>query len=328
MVLNYIWIAFFVIAFVVAVVQTFVYGNTGIWTDIMNASFSSARSAFDISLGLTGVLTLWLGLMKIGERGGVVAVLSRWISPLFSRLFPGVPKGHPALGSMFMNVSANMLGLDNAATPLGLKAMRELQELNPKKDTATDAMLMFLVLNASGLTLIPIGVMTYRAQMGAANPSDVFLPILIATFMATFVGLLALCIKQRINIFDRVILLWGLGLTAFVGGVFYYFSSLPEEKISSYSAFAANSILFTIIVIFIVAGFVKRINVYDAFIEGAKEGFNHTLFSGYSRGYRDISGIGSDGLYRRGFCYGFRLVGNRYRICRSIAYGFDEVVEW
>lgn len=273
MVLNYIWIAFFVIAFVVAVVQTFVYGNTGIWTDIMNTSFSSARSAFDISLGLTGVLTLWLGLMKIGERGGVVAVLSRWISPLFSRLFPGVPKGHPALGSMFMNVSANMLGLDNAATPLGLKAMRELQELNPKKDTATDAMLMFLVLNASGLTLIPIGVMTYRAQMGAANPSDVFLPILIATFMATFVGLLALCIKQRINIFDRVILLWGLGLTAFVGGVFYYFSSLPEEKISSYSAFAANSILFTIIVIFIVAGFVKRINVYDAFIEGAKEGF-------------------------------------------------------
>ena len=261
MVLNYIWIAFFVIAFVVAVVQTFVYGNTGIWTDIMNASFSSARSAFNISLGLTGVLTLWLGLMKIGERGGVVAVLSRWISPLFSRLFPGVPKGHPALGSMFMNVSANMLGLDNAATPLGLKAMRELQELNPKKDTATDAMLMFLVLNASGLTLIPIGVMTYRAQMGAANPSDVFLPILIATFMATFVGLLALCIKQRINIFDRVILLWGLGLTAFVGGVFYYFSSLPEEKISSYSAFAANSILFTIIVIFIVAGFVKRINV-------------------------------------------------------------------
>ena len=324
MVLNYIWIAFFVIAFVVAVVQTFVYGNTGIWTDIMNASFSSARSAFDISLGLTGVLT-WLGLMKIGERGGVVAVLSRWISPLFSRLFPGVPKGHPALGSMFMNVSANMLGLDNAATPLGLKAMRELQELNPKKDTATDAMLMFLVLNASGLTLIPIGVMTYRAQMGAANPSDVFLPILIATFMATFVGLLALCIKQRINIFDRVILLWGLGLTAFVGGVFYYFSSLPEEKISSYSAFAANSILFTIIVIFIVAGFVKRINVYDAFIEGG--GYDHTLFSGYSRGYRDIPGIGSDGLYRRGFCYGFRLVGNRYRICRSIAYGFDEVVE-
>ena len=273
MVLNYIWIAFFVIAFVVAVVQTFVYGNTGIWTDIMNASFSSARSAFNISLGLTGVLTLWLGLMKIGERGGVVAVLSRWISPLFSQLFPGVPNGHPALGSMFMNVSANMLGLDNAATPLGLKVMRELQELNPKKDTATDAMLMFLVLNASGLTLIPIGVMTYRAQMGAANPSDVFLPILIATFMATFVGLLALCIKQRINIFDRVILLWGLGLTAFVGGVFYYFSSLPEEKISSYSAFAANSILFTIIVIFIVAGFVKRINVYDAFIEGAKEGF-------------------------------------------------------
>ena len=300
MVLNYIWIAFFVIAFVVAVVQTFVYGNTGIWTDIMNASFSSARSAFDISLGLTGVLTLWLGLMKIGERGGVVAVLSRWISPLFSRLFPGVPKGHPALGSMFMNVSANMLGLDNAATPLGLKAMRELQELNPKKDTATDAMLMFLVLNASGLTLIPIGVMTYRAQMGAANPSDVFLPILIATFMATFVGLLALCIKQRINIFDRVILLWGLGLTAFVGGVFYYFSSLPEEKISSYSAFAANSILFTIIVIFIVAGFVKRINVYDAFIEGAKEGFKTAVmiipYLVPTALMKSLSGSGSRGM--------------------------------
>ncbi len=273
MVLNYIWIAFFVIAFVVALVQTIVYGNTAIWTEIMNASFTSAHTAFDIALGLTGVLTLWLGLMKIGERGGMVAILSRLISPLFTRLFPGVPKGHPALGSMFMNVSANMLGLDNAATPLGLKAMRELQELNPKKDTATDAMLMFLVLNASGLTIVPIGVMTYRAQMGAANPSDVFLPILIATFMATFVGLLALCIKQRINIFDRVIMAWGIGLIALVGSIFYFFSSLPEEKISVYSAFAANSLLFTIIVTFIVSGLVKRINVYDAFIEGAKEGF-------------------------------------------------------
>ncbi len=273
MVLNYIWIAFFVIAFVVALVQTIFYGNTGIWTEIMNASFSSAHTAFDIALGLTGVLTLWLGLMKIGERGGMVTILSRLISPLFTRLFPGVPKGHPALGSMFMNVSANMLGLDNAATPLGLKAMRELQELNPKKDTATDAMLMFLVLNASGLTIVPIGVMTYRAQMGAANPSDVFLPILIATFMATFVGLLAMCIKQRINIFDRVIMAWGIGLIALVGGIFYFFSSLPDDKISVYSAFAANSLLFTIIVTFIVSGLVKRINVYDAFIEGAKEGF-------------------------------------------------------
>ncbi len=273
MVLNYIWIAFFVIAFVVALVQTLVYGNAGIWSDIMNASCSSALTAFDIALGLTGVLTLWLGLMKIGERGGMVAVLSRLISPLFTRLFPGVPKGHPALGSMFMNVSANMLGLDNAATPLGLKAMRELQDLNPKKDTATDAMLMFLVLNASGLTIVPIGVMTYRAQMGAANPSDVFLPILIATFMATFVGILALCIKQRINIFDRVIMAWGIGLIALVGGIFYFFSSLPDEKISVYSAFAANSLLFTIIVVFILSGVIKRINVYDAFIEGAKEGF-------------------------------------------------------
>ncbi len=273
MVLNYIWIAFFVIAFAVALGQTLFYGNTGIWTEIMNASFTSARTAFDIALGLTGVLSLWLGLMKIGERGGIVAILSRIISPLFTRLFPGVPKGHPALGSMFMNVSANMLGLDNAATPLGLKAMQELQELNPKKDTATDAMLMFLVLNASGLTIVPIGVMTYRAQMGAANPSDVFLPILIATFMATFVGLLALCIKQRINIFNKVIMAWGLGLMALVGGIFYFFSSLPDDKISTYSAFVANSLLFTIIVTFIVSGLVKRINVYEAFIEGAKEGF-------------------------------------------------------
>ncbi len=273
MVLNYIWIAFFVIAFAVALVQTLFYGNTGIWTEIMNASFTSARTAFDIALGLTGVLTLWLGLMKIGERGGMVTILSRIISPLFTRLFPGVPKGHPALGSMFMNVSANMLGLDNAATPLGLKAMKELQELNPQKDTATDAMLMFLVLNASGLTIVPIGVMTYRAQMGAANPSDVFLPILIATFVATFVGLFALCIKQKINIFDRVIMAWGLGLVALVGGIFCFFSSLPDEKMSTYSAFVANSLLFTIIVTFIVSGLVKRINVYEAFIEGAKEGF-------------------------------------------------------
>ena len=273
MVLNYIWIAFFLIAFVMAVAKLLFWGDTTVFPAMVSSTFDSAKTAFEISLGLTGVLSLWLGIMRIGERGGVVSLLARWLSPLFCRLFPDIPKGHPVTGTIFMNIAANMLGLDNAATPMGLKAMEQLQELNPRKDTATNPMIMFLVLNTSGLTVIPISIMVYRAQMGAANPSDVFLPILIATFMATFVGLLALCIKQRINIFDRVILLWGLGLTAFVGGVFYYFSSLPEEKISSYSAFAANSILFTIIVIFIVAGFVKRINVYDAFIEGAKEGF-------------------------------------------------------
>lgn len=273
MVLNYIWIAFFLVAFVVAVVQTLVYGNLQIWTEIMNSSFVSARTAFDISIGMTGVLALWMGLMKIGERGGLIAVFAKAISPLFSRLFPGVPKNHPALGSMFMNVSANMLGLENAATPLGLKAMQELQELNPKKDTATDAMLMFLILNASGLTLIPIGVMTYRAQMGAATPSDVFLPILIATFIATFVGLLAVCIKQRINLFDKVLLAWVVGIVAVLGGILWFFSSLSQDDLSRYSSFIANALLFSIIVAFLVAGMVKRINVYDAFIEGAKEGF-------------------------------------------------------
>ena len=277
MVLNYIWIAFFLIAFVVAIGKLVIGGDTAVFTEIINASFASAKTGFEISLGLTGILSLWLGIMKIGEKGGVIQAFARLAAPVFSKLFPDIPRDHPVTGSIFMNLSANLLGLDNAATPMGLKAMQQLQELNPNKESASNSMVMFLCINASGLTLIPITIMMYRAQMGAANPSDVFLPILIATFMATFVGLLALCIKQRINIFDRVILLWGLGLTAFVGGVFYYFSSLPEEKISSYSAFAANSILFTIIVIFIVAGFVKRINVYDAFIEGAKEGFQTAI---------------------------------------------------
>lgn len=273
MVLNYIWIAFFVIAFLVAICQTLFAGNLAIWSDIVNASFSSAKTAFDISIGLTGVLTLWLGLMKIGERSGLIAFFARLITPLFSRLFPGIPKGHPALGSMFMNISANMLGLDNAATPLGLKAMKEMQELNPEKDTATDAMLMFLVLNASGLTLIPISVMTYRAQMGAANPSDVFLPILIATFMATFVGLIAMCIRQRIKLFDKVLISWAVGLIAIIGGLMYFFSQMPQEKMELYSSFIANALLFTIIILFIGVGVCKRINVYESFIEGAKEGF-------------------------------------------------------
>ncbi len=273
MVLNYIWIAFFIVTFAVALCQTLFTGNLTIWSEIMNACFAAAKNAFEISLGLTGVLTLWLGLMKVGEKGGLISLFARAMSPLFSRLFPGIPKGHPALGSMFMNMSANMLGLDNAATPLGLKAMREMQELNTKKDTATDAMLMFLVLNASGLCLVPIGVMTYRAQLGAANPSDVFIPILIATFIATFVGLLAMCIKQRINLLDKVLIGWAVGFIVVIGAIMYFFSRLPQEKVELYSTFSANALLFTIIVLFIAVGLYKRINVYESFIEGAKEGF-------------------------------------------------------
>ena len=273
MALNYIWIAFFVATFLFALYETIFNGNIEIWTTILNSSFSSAKSAFELSLGLTGVLTLWLGIMKIGERGGVIQFFGRLVSPLFSRLFPGIPKDHPAMGSIFMNVSANMLGLDNAATPLGLKAMQQMQDLNPKKDTATDAMLMFLVLNASGLVLIPIGIMTYRASCGAANPTDVFIPILIATFVATLVGLIALCIKQKINIFDRVIIKWLLGLLAVVVGVVCYFSTLTPDLMQKYSSFAANLILFSVIIGFIFVGVRKKINVYDTFIEGAKDGF-------------------------------------------------------
>jgi len=273
MLLNYIWIAFFLVAFVVAVGKTIFAGDLQVWSDIMSASFTSAGNAFEISIGLTGVLALWLGLMKIGERGGVISFMGRVVSPLFCRLFPGVPKGHPAMGSIFMNVSANMLGLDNAATPLGLKAMQELQELNTKKDTATDAMIMFLVLNASGLCLIPISIMMYRAQAGAANPTDVFLPILLATFIATLVGIIALCVKQRIRLSDPVLLAWLVGLGLIIGGMVWFFASLPQESVQTYSSFIANLMLFSVITAFIVAGLRKNINMYSAFIEGAKDGF-------------------------------------------------------
>jgi len=273
MVLNYIWIAFFLVAFVVCIGRTIFTGDLGVWSDVMSASFTSAASAFEISLGLTGVLSLWLGLMKIGERAGVITMFGRWVSPLFSRLFPGVPKDHPAMGSIFMNVSANMLGLDNAATPLGLKAMQELQELNKQKDTATDAMIMFLVLNASGLCFIPISIMMYRAQAGAANPSDVFLPILLATFIATLVGIVALCIRQRIRLLDPVLIAWLGGMMAIIGSIVWFFSSLPAEAVQTYSGFAANALLLTVIVGFIIAGLRKRVNMYETFIEGAKEGF-------------------------------------------------------
>ena len=273
MVLNYIWISFFVIGFVVAALQLLFAGNTEIFNSIVNSVFTNATTGFEVSLGLTGALALWMGLLKIGEKGGVVNILGRLVSPLFQKLFPELPPGHPAYGSMVLNISANMLGLDNAATPVGLKAMKEMQDTNPDKETATNAQIMFIVLNATGLTIIPISIIVYRTQLGAANPADVFIPILIATFAALLAGLISVSIVQKINLFDKVILAYMGGLTAIVGGVIYYFSSLPKEDISSISTFAANFILIFIIVLFIILATVKKVNVYDAFIEGAKEGF-------------------------------------------------------
>lgn len=272
MVLNWIWISFFAIAFLMALGRTLFFGDLEVWSEVMNASFSQAAFAFEVSLGLTGVLTLWMGIMKVGERGGVIEFFGRLISPFFSRLFPGIPKGHPAMGAIFMNISANMLGLDNAATPMGLRAMQEMQTLNDKKDTATDAMIMFLVLNSSGLCLIPVSIMMYRAQGGASNPTDIFIPILIATAIATLVGLSALCIKQHIRM-DRVIWAWLGGIALFVAGVGWFFASLPADKVQTYSTFAANFLLFSVIIAFIGAGVKKKLRVYDVFIEGAKEGF-------------------------------------------------------
>lgn len=273
MALNYIWLAFFIIAFAVALFKTIFEGDLEVWSTIMSSSFTSAATAFEISLGLTGILSLWLGLMKVGERAGVIGFFGRMISPLFCRLFPGVPKGHPAMGSIFMNVSANMLGLDNAATPLGLKAMQELQTLNKEKDTATDAMIMFLILNASGLCFIPIGIMMYRAQAGATNPTDVFLPILLATFISTMVGIVTLCIKQRIRLADPVLLSWLAGMAAIIAGIVWFFSGMDGESVARYSGFIANALLFGVIIAFLGSGLWKRINVYESFIEGAREGF-------------------------------------------------------
>lgn len=274
MVLNYIWIAFFLIGFVVALGEWIFAGNTQVFNDMVSSTFDNAKTGFEISLGLTGVLTLWLGLMKIGEKGGVVGILGRIFGPLFRRLFPGLPDGHPAYGSMILNFSANMLGLDNAATPMGLKAMKEMQESNPDKESASNAQIMFLVLNASGLTIIPVSIMVYRSQLGAANPSDIFLPILIATYVATLAGLISVAIVQKINLFDRVILAYLGGLTAIITGIIFYFSSMPKEQITEVSTFAANFILLSVIIIFIILAMVRKVNVYDAFIEGAKEGFN------------------------------------------------------
>lgn len=274
MVLNYIWIAFFFVAFVVALSRLIFLGDFETFNATVNSTFASARSGFEISIGLTGVLTLWMGLMKIGEQGGVIQLFSRAINPLFSRLFPDIPKNHPAGGSILLNISANILGLDNAATPAGLQAMKELQEINPDKSRASNPMIMFLVMNASGLTLIPVSVMTIRAQMGAVNPADVFVPIMIATFISTMIGVLAVCIKQKINIFDKVILGTFGGVALLIGAVIWSFSSMGPEKAQQISSLIASIILFSIIIFFILSGVRKKINVYDAFIEGAKDGFS------------------------------------------------------
>lgn len=273
MVLNYIWIAFFLIAFVIAVVKLVVWGDFTVFPAMMDSTFASSKTAFEISLGLTGVLSLWLGVMKVGERGGMVNALARLLSPVFTRLFPDIPKGHPVTGSIFMNIAANMLGLDNAATPLGLKAMEQLQELNPKKDTASNPMIMFLVLNTSGLTLIPVSIMVYRAQLGAAQPTDVFVPILLATFFSTLAGIVVTSLYQRINLINRTMLITLGGLSAIVAAIIWGFSQLDKDQMNIISTTVANILLMTIIVGFILAGMRKRVNVYDAFIEGAKDGF-------------------------------------------------------
>lgn len=274
MVLNYIWIAFFLIAFVIATVRLVFMGDTEVFPAIMNSTFETSKAAFKISLGLTGVLSLWLGIMKIGEKGGVINVVARVLSPVFTRLFPDIPKGHPVTGSIFMNVAANMLGLDNAATPLGLKAMEQLQELNPKKDTATNPMIMFLVLNTSGLTLIPVSIMVYRAQMGAAQPTDIFVPILLATFFSTLAGIVCTSLYQRINLINRTMLLTLGGMSAVVAAIIWGFAQMDKAQINVVSNSVANILLMLIIVMFILAGMRKKVNVYDAFIEGAKDGFN------------------------------------------------------
>ena len=273
MVLNYIWIAFFIIAFVVALVKLIFWGDFDVFPAMMDSTFASSKTAFEISLGLTGVLSLWLGIMKIGEKGGLVNALSKLLSPIFVKLFPDIPKGHPVTGSIFMNIAANMLGLDNAATPLGLKAMEQLQELNTKKDTATNPMIMFLVLNTSGLTLIPVSIMVYRAQMGAAQPTDIFIPILLATFFSTLTGIIVTSLYQRINLLNRTLLLTLGGACALVAGIIWGFGQLDSLMMNRVNISVANILLMTIIVGFIVAGMRKKVNVYDAFIEGAKDGF-------------------------------------------------------
>lgn len=274
MTLNYIWLAFFLIALVVGLTKLVFLGDTTVFTTMVQATFDSAKTGFEISLGLTGVLTLWLGLMKVGEKGGAIDIMARVVRPFFRRLFPEVPSDHPAIGSIIMNFAANMLGLDNAATPLGLKAMNELQELNPEKDTATNAQIMFLVLNTSGLTIIPISIMVYRAQLGAVNPSDVFIPILITTYFATLVALISTALVQRINLLDRVLLAYLVGVTGLIGLVTWYFTGIPQEQVQAISNVVANVILYGVISSFLLMALLRKVNAYEAFIEGGKEGFH------------------------------------------------------
>ena len=273
MVLNYIWVAFFLIAFAVALIKLIVFQDMEVFPAMLQSTFEMAKTGLEISIGLAGVMSLWLGLMKIGERGGMVPILSRLVGPFFSRLFPGIPKNHPATGSIIMNFSANILGLDNAATPLGLKAMSELQEINPDKDTASDPQIMFLVLNASGLTIIPISILADRAMLGSVNPTSIFIPTLIATFCSTFIGLLYVCIRQRINLLDPVLLAYIIGMLAFIGGMVYYFAGLPPEDIQKQSSLLTGVIIFSIIISFILLGLKNKIPIFETFVEGAKEGF-------------------------------------------------------
>ncbi len=274
MVLNYLWAGFFIIAFCIALFRLIFFQDVEIFQKMVTSTFDNAKVGFEISLGLTGVMTLWLGLMKVGERGGIIAIFAKMVGPFFNRLFPELPKNHPVFGSILMNFSANMLGLDNAATPLGLKAMKEMQELNPEKETASNAQIMFLVLNTSGLTIIPISIMVFRAQLGAADPSDIFIPILLTTFFSTTVGLIVVSLYQRINLLNPVILAYLGGMLLFIAGLIYYFSTIPQTQIAIISQVASNVILFSIIVSFISLALVRKVNVYDAFIEGAKEGFS------------------------------------------------------
>jgi spore maturation protein SpmA len=273
MVLNYIFIGFFVIAFIFGLIKMLLFGNMDIFPDMMDATFKGAKTGFEISLYLTGVLSLWMGIMKVGEKGGVIKILSRFISPFFEKIFPELPKNHPAYGSIVMNVAANMLGLDNAATPIGLKAMDQMQESNQIKDTASNAQIMFLVLNTSGLTLIPISIMVYRAQMGAADPSDIFLPILLATFFSTLAGLLLTATIQKINLINKTVIGYLGGLTLIVIGIIYGSSLLEREQLTLVSKVVSNVLLFGTIITFILIAAKNKVNVYEAFIDGAKEGF-------------------------------------------------------
>jgi len=273
MALNYIWIAFIVIAFFVALLQIIFFWNISIFNEVLQSIFGSAKSGFEISLGLTGILTFWMGILKVAEHGGALKVVSRMVAPFFTRIYPEIPKDHPALSSIFLNMSANMLGLDNAATPMGLQAMKEMQELNPKKDTASNPMIMFLVLNTAGIVLVPMTVMMYRTQLGAVNPADVFLPIIVATLCAFITGLITVSVIQKINLFNRVVMGVLAGLVCFVIGLVYFFSTLSQEQITAYSSFSAAFIILSIIVIFVMMAVKKKVNVYNSFIEGAKEGF-------------------------------------------------------